>query len=203
MDNEEVLEWAPRVKRVARAVTMDFPDVDQDDIEQSLWEGILGMQAKGKLLDQEGENVESMCFYMARSAAWTNRKEHLTLSVQYAYRTSDVRALLETFFDKSSWYDAQAPVDAYTELGSAALEMSADLSRAYDRLPEDYKKTIVLAFGVGAKLESKKVSRAIARMADILNSPSTLTKRQPRRTVINNATAEGIIQNSYSGDDRD
>lgn len=201
MNDEVYNEWADMVYMVARATVRDFPDCEVDDLTQDIWEGLLVAQSKGAMSDPNGEHARSGLFYLAKTAAWKVRKEHLTLSVQYGYRTANVRDLLETFFDREEWVYANFPPDADSELNNVGMEMSADLSRAWDKLIMPHKVLIFQRFGLKEKVDSKKLSKAIARMAEILNTyqvkPDVYTGK---RRVITNSASQYRIKKDVDGE---
>lgn len=199
MTEEEVLLWQPMVERAGKGVARDFPDSEPDDLVQSVWEGLLRNQLEGKMLDPNQEYISSALRFIAKTAAWGTRKEHLTKSPQYAYRTKDVRNLFKTFFgSRADWTQAIIPQDAESEF-NVGMEMSSDLSRAWDILPNHYKVTIFSEFALGEPQDSKRVSRACARAADILNTYHPKGDRKPSmgayagRQVISNAHAKYIV----------
>lgn len=198
------MSWSASVRRIATAVARDYPDTETEDLEQSLWEGILLAQQSGEMTDPTDVKADQNLYYIARLAAWNERKQHLTISSQYGYRTSDVRALLKTFFDRENWYDATTPEDAYSELGSVALEMSADLSRAYDKLETNQKVLIFQSFALNEKVDSKKLSRVISRMADIINTyqPGKRVEHPGGRRLVSSTLAKHITSVDYSGEDK-
>lgn len=197
-DEQEEL-WEAMLTRIAKATCRDFPDSDWEDIYQALWVRLCTIWKAGVLLDPESQFAESEMWYAAKSAAHKERTEHLVISPQYGYRTKDVRALLETLFDHESWMDAQVPEDAVSELGCVALEMSADLSRAYDKLNEDYKQLVFRFFALREEFDAptkKRLSKAIARMAEILNTYDgvTFVGGPGARRTLSNSFAEHIIR---------
>jgi len=200
-DEQEDL-WNAMITRISKATCRDFPDSDPEDIAQEMWLKLCKGWNKGVFLDPTTRLAESEMWYAAKAAAWKERTEHLVITTQYSYRTKDVRQLLETFFDKESWMEAQIPEDAESELGNVALEMSADLSRAYDHLNKDYKILILRHFGLKEKFDAatkKKLSKAIARMAEILNTYGGVTHvggPGARRTLSNNH-AQYLISHPY------
>lgn len=198
MDEQEALAWSRLIDKVAHGAARDFPDSSIEDITQALWITLLESQSRGKLLDTEEEYAESALWFAAKSAAWKERKEHLTISPQYGYRTSDIRGLLENFFNREEWMNSYTPEDAESELGDVGLEMQSDLSRAWDRLKPQYKVLIFTRFGLKENVDSKKLSRAISRMADILNTyqPPRRHNGPGRRKVISNARAQYELTNS-------
>lgn len=199
MTEEEYKLWLPLVERASRTIVGDFPDSEYDDLVQATWEGLLEAQSKGKLLDPEHEFALSALRYIAKAAAWGERKEHLTRSAQYSYRTKDVRNLFKTFFgSRADWTHAIVPQDAESEF-NVGMEMSSDLSRAWDKLPHHYKVYIFSEFALGEPQDSKRLSRALARAADILNTYQPKSKIGPTtggrngRRVITNANARYLI----------
>lgn len=207
MNENDVLAWDEMVKRVARNVARDFPDTEREDLEQDLWlELILAEQKavdKGIGFTPEGRHSESALYYAAKELAVKTRKQHLTISTQYAYRTSDVRALLKTFFSKEEWLEANTPEDAISELGSVGMEMSSDLSRAWDLLYISHKVVIFRYFGLHEKVDTKKLSSAISRMADILNQYQPARRAGVgTRKIISSATAKYITDRDREGEPR-
>lgn len=197
-DEEEDL-WNEMTTRISKAVCRDFPDSDWEDIYQSMWIRLVKYWNAGKLTSPEDKYSESEMWFAAKAAAHKERTEHLVISPQYGYRTKDVRALLDTLFDHESWMDAQVPEDAVSELGCVALEMSADLSRAYDKLNEDYKQLVFRFFALREEFDAptkKRLSKAIARMAEILNTYDgvTFVGGPGARRTLSNSFAEHIIR---------
>ena len=203
MDDEQYYQWEEAINRVARNTAKDFPDSNVEDLVQEIWVGLLEEIQKDPSLSIYDKYAESGLYFLAKSAAWRERKEHLTISTQYGYRTKDVRALLETFFDRESWGEAITPDDAASELNDVGLEMSSDLSRAWDILSYPHKVLIFKQFGLKEKQDSKKLSKAISRMADIINTYHYGLRKNPgpgARRVITNSGARATIQNEYGGE---
>lgn len=198
MEDKEVIAWGKLIDKVAHGTARDFPDSNIEDLQQALWVALLEAQQKGHLITIDEQYAESALWYAAKTSAWSERKQHLTITPQYGYRTSDVRQLLENFFDREEWVGTWSPEDAESELGDVGLEMQTDLSRAWDRLKTPQKVTIYYHFGLKETVDSKKLSRAIARMADILNTyqPQRRPNGPGRRTVISNAHANYLISNT-------
>lgn len=202
--SEELRDWGKLIRKVAYQTSHDFPYVEVSELIQEMWLGLLKLQEHGKLLTTSEANAESSLRYVAQRKAWKERREHLTISDQYGYRTSDVRNLFDYYYDRESWLDAPVPDDAQNvaqsvlvrpyldedgELQPATnvvtdddlhlsdpvqLEMMSDISRAYDRLDISYKRLLFRHHVLHEDLalsEKKKLSRAYARMADILNYP--------------------------------
>lgn len=200
MERDEVLQWAPKVAQAARSVARDSPDSDYEDLQQAIWVALLTQQQKGKLLDIDAKHATSALYYAARQQAFSDRRVALARSCQYAYRTSDVRKLLKTFFEKDEWENAETPEDAVSELGNAGVEMSSDLSRAWDLMTYPHKVLIFCSFGLNEKVDSKKLSLAISRMCDIINTYKPGRREGlGSRTVMSNVQAGSTIEELTSG----
>lgn len=197
MNEDEVRQWGRLIDKVSHLTVRDFPDSALEDVQQALWVCLLEAQSRGKMLSPEEEHVESAFWYAAKGQAWKERKEHLTITPQYGYRTSDVRVLLENFFNREEWPQSITPDDAKSELGNVGMEMQSDLSRAWDKLTNPHKVLILQHFGLKYSVDSKKLSRAISRMADILNTYQSPRRHQGpgRRHVISNAQAGYVLSN--------
>lgn len=208
MTTEEVDEWTRLIKKAASAVARDFfAHHIIEDIEMAAWEALMLAQSKGKLMTPHDDHASSVLYYAAKSAAWDERKERLMLSPNYAYRTKDVRKILRTFFYKTTWPDAFVPDDARSlRAGNDGLELSSDVACAWDRLDVDYRRLIFRAFACGEDMDlptQKKLSHAVTRMADILNSyvPNASTHAVGSRRVVTNAHARHLVESEYSGDE--
>ena len=133
MNQAEADLMAPLVQRVSRFVGHDFPGCELEDIEQGVW---LWLLEHPKYRDPEEENIFSILIRAAKGVAWNDRKESMQTSVQYHYRPSDVRKLLETVFDTSMWCDAKVPDDVQKRIGFT---------------PEEQKRLLDLDYGYVAK----------------------------------------------------
>jgi hypothetical protein len=194
MNEDGYNEWYPLVKQAAKNVAGMFPDSEVEDLEQACWEGLLVYQRRGKMFSPNEQYAKSTLYFIAKTVASKVRAEHLTLSPQYAYRTADITDLLEYFFEPEYWSSMPVPVDAESELGNVGMEMGADLSRAWDNLCTEDKEIIFLRYALGHKIDNKKVSRAVGRMATYLNK---WKPQEPgntgNRKVITNSTAASRI----------
>lgn len=176
MDKDELLQWDALIHRVARRVCRSYPDVEFEDTKAEMWLKFLEADARregGFLIAEDSKLVESRLFFKAKTYAIYQRKLALTISPQYGYRTVDVHALFATFFDYICWEAAELPEDAYSEEGSDALAMSSDLSRAWDKLPANYRNIIFREHALHDELtKSERVllARAVDRVTEILNT---------------------------------
>lgn len=201
MNDKEVRDWESLINRVASSAGRKY-DMDQEDLGQDLWVYLLKAQAEGGMEDPQAENAEGNLWWICKTLAEKERSEHLTVSVQYAYRMHNVRMLLETFFDHEDWPRAHTPEDAKSELGAVGVEMSSDLSRAWNKLSTAHKTVIFSWFGLKNydTVDRKALTRAIRRMTDVLN---TYQGKPPgvvgKRTVISNTRAAGIIRRQDEG----
>jgi hypothetical protein len=200
MNEYQIDEWMPLVKQAAKAVANDFPDSEQADLEQACWEGLLRYQRRGKLLAPDESYSHSTLRFLAKTVASRTRAEHLTISPQYAYRTSDITDLLGYFFEPEYWSHMPVPEDAESELGNVGMEMGADLSRAWDNLTLEDKRTIFSKFALGDRVDPKRLSRVVGRMAKFLNEYQPPQHGHTgSRKVITNATARYIISDLDNG----
>jgi hypothetical protein len=137
--NSDVYEvWNPLISRIARYVSSDFPDIETEDLSQDLFCFVLERGWERP----ENQPSEYILRRVARMKAAGYRAEHLTLSAQYAYRTSEVRQILEHLFDREDWPRrsvAAAPIDgrevAQWGLLEADREGFAEPQGAYGRRP--------------------------------------------------------------------
>jgi hypothetical protein len=203
MDNNEVPAWDLIIHKVARGVCSAAPGASFEDVKAQLWVDLLEAQSRGELLSlEDGRAAQKALSFRGRTMAHNERRQHLTISVQYGYRTKDVTALFKTFFDREDWYDAIVPEDAYSELGSVALEMSSDLSRAWDRIPLHYRQVIFRKYALNHELNAKEealLKNAKRRITEILNEYQPAVNK--RRKAISNATARYILDSQWDGDE--
>lgn len=193
--NEAVYyEWKEMVEFVARMICRQSPDSEVEDITQTLWEGLIKAQRKGKLMSPEEKYARSSLFFLGRTQAEIDRKNALIISPQYHYRTADVRLLLETFFDRENWYEATYPEDAESELGHPALECSADIARGWKRLRRPDQVVIFKRFALNEPVDSAKLTRACQRLADEINRYERRRFDGPgTRRVLSNAQAASRV----------
>lgn len=196
---KDINEWLPKIDQVASFFSQDFPDVEYDDVRSDL---IIFVLENKHLNDPEHGVVGTALRRRAQAYAWDQRREHLTLSVQYSYRPSDVRRLLETLGNYRTWPNAKTPEDAKSRRGNDSIEMSADVSRAFAKLRGPYQDVIRSRYFSGTgntfetgSAESKRLSRAIAALCDILNFYSYETA--DRRVVMSNAQARSLLDNQW------
>ena len=194
MNSDEWFKFDKICHDVARYICRGFPDVEFEDCKQHCWETLLVLQSKGKCEDPDDKFAKSTLRYRATEWAEDQRRQHLTISVQYAYRTKDVAKLFETFFDRGCWENAKTPDDAISELGSTPVEMSSDLSRAFDKLPKKYQGILAREYvfkDLETVEERRLLSRVLGRTADLLNQYHGHQK--VGRKAISNAHAQFII----------
>ena len=178
-------EYVDVVTRVAKFTVHDFPNLELEDVEQELWLWLCDTVHSGQPLPA-AHHLPNALRLAAKTYAWSVRKRQLYESAQYSYRTSDVRRLLDTLFDVGDWDHAAVPADAISELGNDGIDMSCDLAMAYDKLIPSYKIIIFRRFALNDKLdnkESKYLSTAISRLAQILNTTSEPPPMIPGKVI--------------------
>lgn len=181
------------IRKVSKRITWDFSTIDHEDIAQSLWEVVLIGQLP---VDQPG--LRSFLLRKGKALAWEIRMDQLKASAQYSYRTEDVRRLLEELEGSFVPKDArEGEKDAM-----AALEVRVDLVLAYKQLPPDYQEAIRLRYAdllipESGSADQKRLSRAVKRLADIMNSyyiKTPLEGRPGSRQAISNRTAQYLLE---------
>lgn len=198
MTSDEVTEWDELIQKVARGICRDYPDSNVEDMSQFLWAKVL---EKIDELSVANKNIIGTLKWLARKQAGKERSERLTISDEYAYRTSTVGDLYEVFFDQERWMEAHVPEDARSELGPVQLEIMSDISRGYDRLPVHYKRIIFRKYALNDELdenERRLLSKAKSRTAEIMNA--YVPPNHKARRVITNATARYTIDGDFQGD---
>lgn len=201
MDNEDkALLWKDTAKRAAKFVAKDFPEVDAEDLEQDLLVYILGNE---RLTDPEDDDYSYYnLLRVTRSLAWDYRKQHLTLT-QYAYRTTDVKRILETYFDSREWLNPLS-MDMQSVSLADKMVVHSDIGYAYDRLKPNAKREIFKRYALKEFPEDnateKRLAYAIEKLTDILNTYNPRTTAHEGlgdRKVISNRAAQAKIQDQY------
>lgn len=201
MTEDEALEFDRLVRATARRVCNNFPDVDAEDIAQSLWEYLFSTGAEFSP-DQQG--IKSLLWKKGKALAWDVRKENLRSCAQYSYLVSDVRKILETCFeDQRDWMTAYVPKDAKENErdNMAGLEVRLDVLIAFRKMHSDYQGAILRRFQdqlvpEPRSADSKRLERAIKRLTDYMNNYYSSGSGHPgARHPVSNATAAYLIQN--------
>lgn len=202
--SEDILSlWKDSINRTASFVCRDFPDVEKEDVRQELYVFVLKNQAKLKSPEYQG--ATTALTKAAKAYAWDQRKQHLQLSSQYSYRTSDIKAILESVFDARDWNSVSVPDDAKSEFNDVFLELNCDIKRAWESLGHSQKKIIFERYALGQSPEdaagAKRLSRAIEKLTDTVNWYQKPPDRDytGTRKAITNANARYILGNQ--GDD--
>lgn len=205
-------KWEKLVTRVARAISYDYPDVEAEDLAQGLYLRILELG----WTNPDDESVVPMLRKFAKNQAAKDRAEHLILSPQYSYQTSDVRRILRNVFGdwiKSPSFthsddDGQAlPTrDAHSADYDSILVEYSDVKRAWELTPKHYRKIIFEKYALGYEFDDageRRLRRAVARLCDYLNTyqPRSSHVGPGSQRVIRNAQAQYLIRKDYSASD--
>lgn len=161
------------VRRTVGRLVWDFTSISREDLYQSLWEVVL----EGELTSGQ-PGLRAFLYRKGRELAWAERREQLRSSVQYEYRTEDLKIILETCFEsKDGWPGFFVPSDANEgeKDNMAGVEIRTDAMLAFQRLSWDYQDSILARYRENEMPESgspeqKKLSRALKAMATIMNS---------------------------------
>jgi hypothetical protein len=210
--------WSPVVERVARWVVADFPDVEPDDLTQDLYVEIM----ERHWTDPQDKRVNTVLVKVAKDKALKYRAEHLILSPQYNYRTSDVRRILKRVFEHQDWIKgsqwpdcdpegAVAPPRSNSEpsysLDETLVEFS-DVKYAWERLPLGTRKTLFSRYCLGeeatSKSEERKIQRAVVKLTDYLNTYQSRRGHEGpgSRRIPTQAHAAAIVSTDYSPSSR-
>lgn len=204
MSPRNLEDWIEPARKVARFVSFDYPDVEQDDIQQELL--LFVAENSTTLRDPDQVGAVQALEKRAKLYCREQRREHLSLTAQYSYRTSDVRRILETAFDYQDWENAFVPEDAKSDLhkSSDAVELTADIRWAMAYLPEQYQNAIYSAFREhdypdGRTNSRKQLNRAVSALVDVLN---WYHRGKPdegigTRKIVSNARAMGLLNRDY------
>lgn len=209
MSNNFYETWSGLVERIARFTSYDFPDIEPQDLEQDLYEEVL--KRKWENADEFG--AVAILRKVAKDKAMQYRSQHLILSPQYNYRTSDVKKILEKVFAYEDW----KPKRSFTEVEEDGVTVPveqvmephydldeilishSDVKRAWESLPYNYRKIIFLRFALGDHPETdagqRQLHRAVERLTDILNRYRGTTSHNGigSRRAISNARARYIL----------
>lgn len=186
--------WEGDVAKIAAFVAKDFPDVDAEDISQEmmlwLWE-----KGRHKFNTPDSSGAGTALYWLAKKVASDYRRQHLSLSSQYAYKTSDIKQILESIFSVEDWAGAFIPEDCRAEEFDEHMAIYSDVAWAYENLPVQYQNAIYGRYYHGIEYDAdtngrRTLNRAVEKLADILN---TYSRGERRREAISNARARWII----------
>lgn len=172
---ELVNRWDERIQQVARWTAYDYPDVEQEDIAQALWEKLL-IQTERFQSDPEADHVTNYLRNWGKNLAWDMRISNMYASAQYFYRPKDVRKILETVFEDHEYGDGFVPKDAWSQIDRGetdAQDVRADIQATFKLLPESDQRALIARYQLGIKPGSeakrKKLDRSVDNLTDRLN----------------------------------
>ena len=196
MSEDKYYKWEELVSKTARFVARDFPEVLEEDLFQDLMTYVLENK---RLANPDIKGVTTALYRQAVRLAWEWRKQALYMSAQYSYRTTDVRKILETLFDRSDWEVSYLPDDAKSLSDDDRLIVNVDLKVAYDRISPVYREVLFDRYALGIipaeGAPKKRLQRAIEALTDALNfyyDPRDHTGPGSRRAISNAAAAYKI-----------
>lgn len=175
MDEEEkewkIDDYLPVVNQISRFVAHDFPNVEQDEIKTEL---TVWLMERKPSQPPDNRLLFRALRRRAKGYALYQRSVALHKSVQYEYRPSDVRRILEDLWvsDRASQFvpgDARSTMDTSMD-GS---DTAADISWALELLPETDYFLLCRKYRFAHTLEDsqeRKIRRIVDRLTDILNS---------------------------------
>lgn len=196
MSEDKYSAWESLVKKTARFVAKDFPEVEEEDLENDLFVFVLETE-----ISPDAEFVAKALYRKAVALSWEYRKVGLHLSAQYSYRTSDVRRIMDTGFFYEDWESGHLPDDCRSEDYDERLVVHSDISRAYDYLTDHYQSVLYRRYYLQEDVSAASLRKALERLTDILNhynlkyTHDGLTSRK----VISNAKARSILGSQEGG----
>lgn len=193
--------WNETVVKTAHFVIRDFPGAELDDLIQDLWAFIFSTPSL-KHPDEIGNTT--ILIRVAKTAAWKQRADSLWASVQYAYRPSDVRKILETVYSPEDWDHSFVPEDAQSIDQDDCLTVNSDILAAIKYLPREYQKALISRYKYGVTPESnsadyRRLNRAVVRLVDTLNTYRGRPTDGPgSRRAMSNAEALTLLSSDDS-----
>lgn len=197
----EVEDLLQMIDRIARTVSNDYPDIEYDDVYQTL---ALFVVQNGKSIKsrEEGGNPNWLLKRVAHSYAKKERTEQLALSIQYSYKASDVSKMLETAWNLEDIEKTHVPEDAISLAGNDALEVGSDVRAALSTLSYDDRVSLFKRYALkevpdNASYERKRLNQATKNLTFALNSYRGRGQYIGRRRVLSNASAQAIVANDW------
>lgn len=189
-------------KDAARKVARNYPGIDPDDIEQTIYAKVLERQGTFARIGYTNAALFSIFNKYGTEYANNERVAAYNFSDQYHYTAKEVRALCsEALFDRDAF---MARIEAQDERLTAdpeeVLARVLDLQDAFNNASDADKAVLVSRFVEGippkSSAESMALSRAIDRLALSINIGRS-KRRQAHdgpgsRKAISNTTAQAI-----------
>ena len=179
---DEIAQWAPDVRAVARNLAREWAGIEADDIEQQIWEAVLpSWRTLTKDVEQRGL-FRAAARRAGRVYCRRERYTHATGTGEFIYSTDEVRALLNCayFEDRSSW-PLPSEDDGVSVSAGGIVCALWDLDRAFNRLPEAQRASLVARYAIRAELtnaEEKAAQRGVDTLTRDLNWATLGRKRQ-------------------------
>lgn len=192
-------------KDAGRKVARNYPGIDADDIEQTIYAKVLERKATFIRMNYTTPALFSIFTKYGTEYANNERLSALNFSDQYHYTVKEIRTLCgEALFDREAF---MARIEAQDERITAdpeeTLARVIDLQNAYEKASDSDKDVLHRRFVLGESPknsgESMALSRAIDRLALSINIGRSL-RRQAHdgpgsRKAIRNTTAQAITSN--------
>lgn len=209
--------------RISSIVVRGYRAVEADDLAQEVF-----IQA-WKYWDPKIVDATKWIFTIAQNKAQELHETEMQsrMVVQYQYTSGAVRKILELSFQYENWDHSPIPLSArsaprgmrlmYEEDISSEImkpvpdptdsrDVCADVQIALDLLEYSDRVAIIERYKFGIKhktgtAEAKRLSRAVGRLTDRLNSHrGNPEDRDPRgRRAMSNSKADFIVKNTWNG----
>lgn len=196
--NQEITDLIPYI---ARDIARDYPEVSWQDVQQELWTFYL---VKKDLIKSksEGGNPRMILRKVANGYCLKERAEQLMLSVQYHYRPSDVKRMLESYLGTLDSMLTPVPDDAVSEDHiNDRIDVSSDIASGIKRLKQVDKEALYNRYVLGkipdnASSERKSLNKAVNNLTELMNIYRGKWTGSSRR-AISNARANYTISEGY------
>jgi hypothetical protein len=196
-------EFIGLVDKIAVGTCRDYPGLDPEDIRQSLLLFVYENQGslKGK---EDGGNPRLILNKVCKMLCNKERAEQLSATVQYHYRPSDVRQILESYLGSGDPIKTFVPEDAVSESGNDAVECASDLMYALSVVDEKTKKSLTDRYIKGiiplnASYERKALNKAVIYLTKIMNQTRGKVHdgKTGQRKVVSNSRAQALIHQEW------
>ena len=202
-DKATLDELTELIDRVAAGTCRDYPGVDVQDIRQSLLLFVYENAGSLKMRD-EGGNPKLILNKVCKMLCNKERTEQLQATVQYHYRPSDVRRMLDTYLGSGDPTKTFVPEDAMSESGNDAVECASDVVYGLKQMDDKQREALVDRYVRGnvpanASYDRKVLDKAVRYLTDTMNRNRGKSHegKVGQRKVVSNARANALIHQEW------
>lgn len=223
LTDEEFFTLRPVVAQVAIQLKRRYGMLDRADLEQEAWVWVLKRTKEVRellTLDDEEESIRLLVYRMSLGVkAWAEVEKGAALGYDpddvFFYTTRELGVLVGVMFDRDQWLkapvtEADGPSNRQDPaVGGNWVATLTDVSRAYDRLPDEERQLLFWYYkveftqeeisemlGVAQKTVSRRIERALGRLHEELGGeqPTTITEYTGSRRHMGNAQMNAITR---------